>query len=179
MALQDASVAKIHPTYTGRDGAHVGQYDKYPVRNQYGHIEYLTREEIENLQDRGEGIEVLDDRPTKGPPIAKNPANQAFINEQWEKAQAEKRAKRQGRGGGRGGRGSTMYDRRARSGSEPSGARGEVNLPSGEGHGSQYYEDGYRLSRDTDGQGDDRVHWTNQNVGKKNRNRHTPPPDAR
>jgi hypothetical protein len=72
-----------------------------------------------------------------------------------------------------------MYDRRARAGSEPSGASGTVNLPSGEGHGTQYYEDGYRVSRDTDGQSDSNEYWTNQNVRKGRRGRHAPPPDAR
>ncbi|HSE61593.1 MAG TPA: hypothetical protein VLA88_04850 [Candidatus Saccharimonadales bacterium] len=72
-----------------------------------------------------------------------------------------------------------MYDRGARSDHEPTGASGYVNLPSGEGHGTQYYDDGYRLSRDTDGEGDGQVHWTDQNVGRKHDGRHTPPPDAR
>lgn len=75
--------------------------------------------------------------------------------------------------------GSTMYDRRARTDHEPTGARGEANLRGGTGHGSQWYDDGYRLSRDTDGQGDSAVHWTNQRLRKKHDDRHTPPSDAR
>ena len=73
----------------------MGRYDTYPVRNSSGYIEYLTAEEIENLREMGELGDVLSDRPSsKHPPIAKNPANQAFINEQWAKAQLEKRDKR-------------------------------------------------------------------------------------
>jgi hypothetical protein len=80
--------------------------------------------------------------------------------------------------------GSTMYDRRARSGHEPAGASGYVELrgpDAGYGHGTQYYDDGYRLSRDTDGQGDSAVHWTDDKIPKGRRHyeeRHTPPPDA-
>ncbi|HEX6462312.1 MAG TPA: hypothetical protein VFZ58_03490 [Candidatus Saccharimonadales bacterium] len=79
-----------------------------------------------------------------------------------------------------------MYDRRARSGRTPSGAHGEFRTGKGGnstgGHSTQYYDDGYRLSRDTDGQSDQQVHWTNQSVPKGRRHRrkrHTPPPDAR
>lgn len=76
----------------------MGQYDKYPVRNASGYVEYLTSEEIENLRQMGELGDVLSDRPGKTPPIARNPANQASINELWAKQQAEKRQKRGGRG---------------------------------------------------------------------------------
>lgn len=67
----------------------------------------------------------------------------------------------QGRGGG-----STMYDR---------GAGGSVDLPSGQGHSTQFYDDGYRLSRDTDGQADSQVHWTDQSVRKGSSKRHKSP----
>jgi hypothetical protein len=79
------------------------------------------------------------------------------------------------------GDGSVMYDRGARSEHEPIGAEGEALLRTGEGHGSQWYGDKYRLSRDTDGVGDNEVHWTNQDVKKGKRRygkRHETPPDA-
>lgn len=75
-----------------------------------------------------------------------------------------------------------MYNRRARSDHEPMGASGYAELrglDAGRGHGTQYYEDGYRLSRDTDGAGDNNSHWTNQTLSKGSDDRHTPPPDAR
>lgn len=61
--------------------------------------------------------------------------------------------------------GGTLYDRGARTGSEPAGASGIfARRDGGREHSTQYYPDGYRLSRDT-GQGGDRdVHWTNQSV---------------
>jgi hypothetical protein len=75
----------------------LGEYDKYPVRNGYGHIEYLTAREIEGLREMGELGEVLSDRPaSRRPPTAKNPANQAEVNRLF----YEKEQKR--RGGGRG-----------------------------------------------------------------------------
>jgi hypothetical protein len=82
-------------------------------------------------------------------------------------------------GKGRKRSGSTMYDRRARTDHEPTGASGLIDAFSGEGHSSQWYDDGYRVSRDTDGQSDDLVHWTDQSKGKHHRDRHKPPPDAR
>lgn len=52
--------------------------------------------------------------------------------------------------------GGTLYDRGARTGSEPSGASGVfARRDGGREHSTQYYSDGYRLSRDT-GQGGDR-----------------------
>lgn len=102
-----------------------------------------------------------------------------------EKRRRDRRVMRGGTTAGRSsGGGSTMYDRRARSGHEPTGASGYVELrgpDAGHGHGTQYYADGYRLSRDTDGQGDSAVHWTDDNIPKGKRHyeeRHTPPPDA-
>lgn len=80
----------------------MGQYDKYPVRNASGYVEYLTAEQIESLREMGESVDVLDDHPSKAPPIAKNPANQAYINESWAKLQAEKRQSRGRRRGGAG-----------------------------------------------------------------------------
>jgi hypothetical protein len=77
----------------------LGEYDTFPVRNSYGHIEYLTRQEIENLRDMGELGDVLSDRPSsKRPPFAKNPANQESINELFYEQQAEKQRKRGGKG---------------------------------------------------------------------------------
>jgi hypothetical protein len=81
----------------------------------------------------------------------------------------------------RGSSGSTMYDRRARRDHEPTGASGEISLrgsDAGDGHSTQYYADGYRLSRDMDGEEDTLVHWTNQKLGKKHDARHSPPADA-
>ena len=76
--------------------------------------------------------------------------------------------------------GGTLYDRGARTGSEPAGASGIfARRDGGREHSTQYYSDGYRLSRDT-GQGGDRdVHWTNQGVAKCSPSRHNPPSDAR
>lgn len=83
-------------------------------------------------------------------------------------------------------RGSTLYER-ARIGSTSVGVK-EVMIPlrSSESgvdvdgaHITQYYSDNYRLSRDVDGTADTKRHWTNDNVRKKHRNRHTPPSDAR
>lgn len=92
------------------------------------------------------------------------------------------RASRRDSSGGRSSRdnnASMMYGRRYRSSQEPVGASGSINPRTGEGHMSQYYADNTRVSWDTDGQGgESRAHWTNQNVGKKNQNRHTPPPHA-
>lgn len=76
--------------------------------------------------------------------------------------------------------GGTLYDRRARSGSEPAGAKGIfARRDGGPEHTTQYYSDGHRLSRDLGQGGDSRVHWTNQNVAKGSSSRHTPPSDAR
>jgi hypothetical protein len=72
----------------------LGQYDTYPVRNSSGYIEYLTKQEIENLAEMGELGDVLSDRPSKRPPFAKNPANQDAVNELFYKEQAEKQRKR-------------------------------------------------------------------------------------
>lgn len=76
-------------------------------------------------------------------------------------------------------RGSTMYGRNYASTKAPKGASGGFNPRSGRGHGTQYYDDGTRVSWDTDGQGDSNRHWTNQNVGKGNPRRHQRPPHAK
>lgn len=75
--------------------------------------------------------------------------------------------------------GGTLYDRRARSSREPSGAEGIfARHDGGREHTTQYYDDNYRLSSDiVDGKNVKR-HWTNQNAKKKSPNRHVPPPDA-
>ena len=76
---------------------------------------------------------------------------------------------------------STLYDRGARTGSEPIGASGVfARRDGGREHNTQYYEDGYRLSRDTGPGGDHKVHWTDQRVkNKSSSRRHRPPSDAR
>lgn len=76
-------------------------------------------------------------------------------------------------------RAATLYDRRARSSREPSGAEGIFARRDGSGeHTTQYYADNYRLSSDiVDGKNVKR-HWTNQNAKKKSPNRHAPPPDV-
>lgn len=76
----------------------MGQYDKYPVRNSSGYVEYLTSEEIENLREMGDLGDVLSDRPGKTPPIARNPANQAAVNQLFYEKQQRKRGGRR-RGG--------------------------------------------------------------------------------
>lgn len=76
--------------------------------------------------------------------------------------------------------GGTLYDRGARSGSDPAGASGIfARRDGGREHSTQYYSDGYRLSRDTGEGGDRNVHWTNQGVARGSSSRHTPPSDAR
>ncbi|MBL8158991.1 hypothetical protein JNJ66_00880 [Candidatus Saccharibacteria bacterium] len=75
---------------------------------------------------------------------------------------------------------STIYDRQERSEQEPTGATGEIDPRTGQGHATQFYRDNTRVSWDTDGRGgESNIHWTNQGVGKKNRRRHRPPPHAR
>lgn len=76
-------------------------------------------------------------------------------------------------------RGSTMYGRNYASNNTPRGASGGFNARTGQGHGTQYYDDNSRYSWNTDGQGDSGGHWTNQNAGKKSRNRHQKPPHAK
>lgn len=76
--------------------------------------------------------------------------------------------------------GGTLYDRGARSGSDPAGASGIfARRDGGREHSTQYYPDGYRLSRDTGEGGNRNVHWTNQGVVRGSSSRHTPPSDAR
>lgn len=76
--------------------------------------------------------------------------------------------------------GGDLYDRKARTGSEPVGAKGNfARRDGGREHNTQYYADNYRLSRDTGAGGTHKVHWTNQTKGKKSSSRHIPPNDAR
>ena len=76
--------------------------------------------------------------------------------------------------------GGTLYDRRARKNMEPKGAKGHAPIRNGgRGHNSQWYEDNYRLSRDTGSDGTTKTHWTNQNVSRGSATRHRPPSDAR
>ena len=73
------------------------------------------------------------------------------------------------------GRGITFYNRNARSGHEPMGIAGGINLrgkdwysgkhPGVIGHSTQYYEDGVRISRSTrDGILEEDVHWTDERL---------------
>ena len=57
-----------------------------------------------------------------------------------------------------------------------SGYSGEIDLDTGTGHGTQYYDGGYRYSRDFPD--DQNGHWTNQNVDRDDDGRHNTPPDA-
>ena len=78
------------------------------------------------------------------------------------------------------GQGATLYDRRARSGSVPAGAKGVfARRDGGREHTTQYYSDKYRLSSDIVDNENVKRHWIDQNVSKKHRNRHVPPNDAR
>lgn len=76
---------------------------------------------------------------------------------------------------------STLYDRGARTESEPIGAKGVFACrDGGREHNTQYYADKYRLSRDTGPGGDHKVHWTDQRVkNKSSSRRQRPPSDAR
>lgn len=76
-------------------------------------------------------------------------------------------------------RGSMMYGRNYGSTQEPRGASGHFNPRTGEGHSTQYYDDNYRYSWETDGEGESNEHWTNQNVGKGHQRRHEEPPHAK
>ena len=80
------------------------------------------------------------------------------------------------------GKGFTMYNRRARTQTEigGSGEGNYINVRTGEGHTTQWYKDGYRVSWDTkDGGKTEQVHWTNQNVSKRKPNeRHKEPDDS-
>ncbi|MBL7487179.1 hypothetical protein I6A60_08565 [Frankia sp. AgB1.9] len=72
-----------------------------------------------------------------------------------------------------------LYDRSVSS-EGPRGARGIYSIRDREGHATQYYADGTRVSWDLDEEGN-RVneHWTDQNVSKGRDSRHDPPPHAR
>ena len=80
------------------------------------------------------------------------------------------------------GKGFTIYNRRARTQTEigGSGEGNYINVRTGEGHTTQWYKDGYRVSWDTkDGGKTEQVHWTNQNVSKRKPNeRHKEPDDS-
>lgn len=79
-------------------------------------------------------------------------------------------------------KGFTMYDRNARTNTEigGSGKGNYINVRTGEGHTTQWYKDGYRISWDTkDGGMTEKSHWTNQNVSKRDQRRHDAPDDAR
>lgn len=61
--------------------------------------------------------------------------------------------------------GGTLYDRGARTGSEPAGASGIfARRDGGREHSTQYYSDGYRLSVDT-GRGGDTNTRTSTELG--------------
>lgn len=78
-------------------------------------------------------------------------------------------------------KGFTIYNRSARK-NTPIGGSGEenyINVRTGRGHTTQWYDDGYRISWDTeDGGKTEKAHWTNQNVSKRNPHRHDEPDDA-
>ena len=79
-------------------------------------------------------------------------------------------------------KGFTMYDRNARINTEigGSGKGNYINVRTGEGHTTQWYDDGYRISWDTkDGGMTEKSHWTNQNVPKGDQHRHDAPDDAK
>lgn len=79
-------------------------------------------------------------------------------------------------------KGFTMYDRNARINTEigGSGKGNYINVRTGEGHTTQWYDDGYRISWDTkDGGMTEKSHWTNQNVSKGDQHRHDAPDDAK
>lgn len=79
-------------------------------------------------------------------------------------------------------KGFTMYDRNARINTEigGSGKGNYINVRTGEGHTTQWYDDGYRISWDTkDGGMTEKSHWTNQNVPKGDQYRHDAPDDAK
>ena len=72
----------------------------------------------------------------------------------------------------------TLYDRSVSS-ENPLGAQGGYSFRDNQGHATQYYEDGTRISWDLDENGDQqRKHWTNQNIRKGREGRHDPPPHA-
>lgn len=79
-------------------------------------------------------------------------------------------------------KGFTMYDRNARINTEigGSGKGNYINVRTGEGHTTQWYDDGYRISWDTkDGGMTEKSHWTNQNVPRGDQHRHDAPDDAK
>lgn len=77
-------------------------------------------------------------------------------------------------------RGTTIFDASIRCGATPVGASGTFAHRDGSpGHSTQYYSDGYRVSWDTDNNGESKGHWTNQSVAKGSTSRHYPPNDAR
>lgn len=87
--------------------------------------------------------------------------------------------------------GGTLYNRRIRSGSEPTIVRTRDNdTRNRDGvfydrnrdidlHVTQVYEDNKRVSWDTDGKADQNLHWTDQSKHREDPGRHKPPPDAR
>ena len=87
--------------------------------------------------------------------------------------------------------GGTLYDRRTRRDMPPLGVRNrdnDTNDRSGtfydrrrriDLHVTQYYEDNYRVSWDTDGKTDRGHHWTDQSLPSSHPHNHVPPEDAR
>ena len=87
--------------------------------------------------------------------------------------------------------GGTLYDRRARRDTPPLGVRNRDNDTRDRSgtfydrnrqvdlHVTQYYEDNYRVSWDTDGNSDRSYHWTDQNLPSSHPRSHVPPEDAR
>lgn len=88
--------------------------------------------------------------------------------------------------------GGTLYNRRARRDTPPLGVRNRDNDNTKDRSGTfydrnrqidlhvtQYYEDNYRVSWDTDGESDRGYHWTDQNLPSGHPENHIPPEDAR
>lgn len=87
--------------------------------------------------------------------------------------------------------GGTLYDRRARRDTPPLGVRNRDNDTRDRSgtfydrnrqvdlHVTQYYEDNYRVSWDTDGKSDRDHHWTDQSLPSGHPDKHNPPEDAR
>lgn len=77
-----------------------------------------------------------------------------------------------------------LYLRSARNSHEPVGTNEHSGVFYQRGteetglHVTQYFEDGYRVSWDPTSSGNERVHWTNQNLPVSHPKRHVPPPDA-
>ena len=76
-------------------------------------------------------------------------------------------------------KGVTIYDREIRKDHDVAGINGQFSFRNNFGHSTQYYSDGYHISRDTaDGVHETNIHWTNHNLPKHDPKRHDKPEDA-